>query len=97
MATRKKTITVGIAVAAAVLASLTAVWIAVPLWVITVLLFGCGLQPKLTKEFVGRLPYGSSYILKALANLDSMAEEIQAESKMKRLEHDHFRMKRSLR
>jgi hypothetical protein len=72
MATRKKTITIGIALGVAVLASLTAVWIAVPLWVIAVLLVGWGLQPKLTEEFVGRLPYGSSYILKALAKLDSI-------------------------
>ena len=68
MATRKKTITIGIALGVAVLASLTAV----PLWVIAVLLVGWGLQPKLTEEFVGRLPYGSSYILKALAKLDSI-------------------------
>jgi hypothetical protein len=72
MATRKKTITIGIALGVAVLASLTAVWIAVPLWVIAVLLVGWGLQPKLTEEFVGRLPYGSSYILKALAKLHSI-------------------------
>jgi hypothetical protein len=72
MATRKRTITLGIALGVAVLASITAVWIAVPLWVIAVLLFGWGLQPKLTEEFVGRLPYGGSYILKALAKLDSM-------------------------
>jgi hypothetical protein len=69
---RKQTITIGIALGVAVLASITAVWIAVPLWVIAALLFGWGLQPKLTEEFVGRLPYGSSYILKALAKFDSM-------------------------
>jgi hypothetical protein len=72
MATRKQTITVGIALAAAILASLTVVWIAVPLWVIAVLLFAWGLDPNRTEDFVGRLPYGSSYILKALAKLDSI-------------------------
>ena len=71
MAARKQTITLGIALAVAILGTLT-VWITVPLWVIAVLLFAWGLEPKRTEEFVGRLPYGSSYIFKALAKLDSM-------------------------
>jgi hypothetical protein len=45
--------------------------IALPLWVIVVLLFGWGLQPKAMEELVGRLPYVGSYILKAFAILDS--------------------------
>jgi outer membrane biosynthesis protein TonB len=75
MATRKNTITIGIALAVAILASITPVWIAVPLWVIAALLFGWGLQPKSTEEFVGRLP-GSSYILKSLAKLDPMLSKL---------------------
>ena len=71
MATKKQSITVGIALGVAVLASITAVWIAVPLWVIAILLLGWGLQPKLVEQYVGRLPYGGGYILKALAKLDS--------------------------
>ena len=68
---KKQMITIGIALTVAVLASLTPALIALPLWVIAVLLFGWGLQPKAVKKFVGRLPYGSSYILKAFAKLDS--------------------------
>ena len=68
----KQMVTIGIALAVAVLASLTPTLIALPLWVIAVLLFGRGLQPKAVEKLVGRLPYGSSYILKAFAKLDSM-------------------------
>ena len=68
----KQMISIGIALAVAVVASLTPALIALPLWVIAVLLFGRGLQPKAVEELVGRLPYGSSYILKAFAKLDSM-------------------------
>ena len=57
---------------ALVLASLTPALIALPLWVIAVLVFGWGLQPKAVEKLVGHLPYGSSYILKALAKLDSI-------------------------
>ncbi len=71
MATRKQTITLGIAAGAAVLAALTSVWIALPLLVLAALLFAWGLDPKRTEEFIGRLPYGN-YILKALAQLDLM-------------------------
>ena len=75
MAKKKNTITIGIALAVVILASITPVWLAVPLWVIAVLLFGWGLQPKSTEEFVGRLP-GSSYILKSLAKLDPMLSKL---------------------
>ena len=43
-------ITIGIALAVAVLASLTPTLIALPLWVIAVLLFGWGLQPKAVEK-----------------------------------------------
>jgi hypothetical protein len=72
----KQLITIGIALAVAVVASLTPVLIALPLWVIAVLLFGWGLQPKAVEKLVGRLPYGSSYILKAFAKLDSMLSSL---------------------
>jgi hypothetical protein len=71
MATRRQTITLGIAAAIAILAIFVPVLIAVPLFVLAALLIAWGLQPRRTEEFVGRLPYGSSYILKALAKLDS--------------------------
>ena len=58
--------------AIAILAMFVPILIAVPLFVLAALLIAWGLQPRRTEEFVGRLPYGSSYILKALANLDSM-------------------------
>jgi Flp pilus assembly protein TadB len=71
MASRKQTITLGIALAVAVLASLvSAVWIALLLFVFAALLIAWGLDPKRTEAFVGRLPYGN-YVLKALAKLDS--------------------------
>jgi len=69
MAGRKQTITLGIAGASALLAAVTAFWIAVPLLVLAVLLFAWGLEPKRTEEIIGRLPYGN-YPLKALAKLD---------------------------
>ena len=72
MAGRKQTITLGIALAVAVLAAIVGLmWIAVPLLLIAVLLFAWGLEPKRTEEFVGRL-LGGNYILKALAKLNSM-------------------------
>jgi hypothetical protein len=71
MASRKQTITLGIALAAAVLAAVTVVWIALPLLVIAGLLFAWGLEPKRTEEFIGRLPSGN-YVLKALAKFDSI-------------------------
>jgi hypothetical protein len=40
------------------------------------LLFAWGLEPKRTEESIGRLPYGSSYILEALAKLDSMLSKL---------------------
>src|SRR5580704_7893125 len=76
MASRKQSITLGIALAVAIFGALMPVWVTVPLWVIAVLLFAWGLEPKRTEEFVGRLPYGSSYILKALAKLDSMLSKL---------------------
>jgi hypothetical protein len=69
MAGRKQTITLGIAMAGALLAAVTVVWIAVPLLVLAVLLFAWGLEPKRTEALVGRLPLGN-YLLKALAKLD---------------------------
>ena len=71
MASRKQTITLAIALAVAVLATLAVVWIALPLLVLAGLLFAWGLEPKRTEEFVGRLPSGN-YLLKALAKLDSI-------------------------
>ena len=71
MAGRKQTITLGIAVAVAILAAIVGlIWIAVPLLLISVLLVAWGLDPKRTEAFVGRLPYIGNYILKALAELD---------------------------
>jgi hypothetical protein len=72
MAGRKQKIMLGIALAAAILAAFVAVWMAVPLLLIAVLLFAWGLEPKRTEEFVGRLPYVGNYVLRALAKLDSM-------------------------
>jgi hypothetical protein len=73
MAMRRETITVGIALAVAVLAAVMGafVWIAVPLLVLAALLFAWGLEPEATEAFVGRLPY-SNYILKAVAKFDSI-------------------------
>ena len=71
MAGRKQTITLGIALAVAVLAALAVVWIAVPLLVVAGLLFAWGLEPKRTEAFVGRLPSGN-YVLQGLAKLNSM-------------------------
>ena len=68
---RKQTITMGIALAVAVLAMVTSLWLAVPLLAVAALLFWWGLEPKRTEAFIGRLPYGS-YPLKALAKLDSI-------------------------
>jgi hypothetical protein len=72
MAGRKQKITLGIALTVAILATVVAVWIAVPLLMIAVLLFAWGLEPARTEAFAGRLPYGGNYLLKALAKLDSM-------------------------
>jgi len=71
MAGGKQTITLGIALAVAILAAVAIVWIAVPLFVLAVFLFVWGLEPKRTEEFVGRMPYGN-YPLKALAKLDEI-------------------------
>jgi hypothetical protein len=59
-------------VAIAILAIFVPILIAVPLFVLAALLIAWGLQPRRKEESIGRLPYGSSYILKALAKLDSM-------------------------
>jgi hypothetical protein len=67
----KQTITMGLALAVAILATVARLWLALPLLAIAVLLFWWGLEPKRTEEFIGRLPYGS-YPLKALAKLDSI-------------------------
>jgi hypothetical protein len=75
MANRKQTITLGIALAVAVLAAVASVaWIAVLLFVLAAFLIAWGLEPKRTEAFVGRLPYGN-YLLKALAKLDSMLSD----------------------
>jgi len=71
MASRKQTITLGIALASAVLAAVAWWWIALPLLVLAGLLFAWGLEPKRTEEFIGRLPAGN-HVLKALAKLDSI-------------------------
>ena len=50
MATRKQTITLGIAVAIAILAMFVPILIAVPLFVLAALLIAWGLQPRRTEE-----------------------------------------------
>jgi hypothetical protein len=67
----KKTITLGIAVAVAVLAIFVPIIMALPLFLVAALLIAWALQPKSTESFIGRLPYGN-YVLRALAKLDSM-------------------------
>jgi len=70
MANRRKTITLGIALAVAVLATVArAAWVTVPLFVLAAFLMTWGMEPKRTETFVGRLPFGN-YLLKALAKLD---------------------------
>jgi hypothetical protein len=72
MANRKKTITLGIALAVAVLATVaSATWVTVPLFVLAALLIAWGMEPNRTEAFIGRLPFGN-YLLKALAKLDSI-------------------------
>jgi hypothetical protein len=63
----KKTITLGIAVAVAVLAIFVPIIMALPLFLVAALLIAWALQPKSTESF-GRLPYGN-YVLRALAKL----------------------------
>jgi len=78
MAGRKQTITLGIALAVAILAAVAIVWIAVPLFVLAVFLFAWGLEQKRTEAFVGRLPSGN-YLLNALAKirLDNLPLELR--------------------
>ena len=72
MANRKKTITLGIALAVAVLGTVaSATWITVLLFVLAAFLMAWGMQPQRTEAFVGLLPWGN-YLLKALAKLDLM-------------------------
>jgi Flp pilus assembly protein TadB len=72
MADRRKTITLGIAVAVAVLAAVvSAAWIAVLLFVLAAFLIAWALDAKRSEAFVGRLPFGN-YLLRALAKLDAM-------------------------
>jgi hypothetical protein len=72
MANRKKTLTLGIALAVAVLGTVaSATWITVLLFMLAAFLMAWGMQPKRTEAFVGRLPWGN-YLLKALAKLDLM-------------------------
>jgi len=75
MADRRKTITLGIAVAVAVLAAVVnTAWIAALLFVLAAFLLAWGLQPKRTEAFIGRLPFGN-YVLKALAKFESMISQ----------------------
>ena len=71
MASMRETVSMGIALAVAVLAAIMGafVWIALPLLALAVFLFAWALEPTRTEAFVGRLPYGN-YPLKALAKLD---------------------------
>ena len=71
MTNMRETVSMGIALAVAVLAAVVGafVWIAVPLLVLAVFLFAWALEPVRTEAFVGRLPY-SNYLLKAFAKLD---------------------------
>jgi uncharacterized membrane protein len=71
MANMREKITMGIALAVAVLAAVVGafVWITLPLLVLAALLFAWALEPERTEAFVGRLPY-SNYLLKALVKLD---------------------------
>jgi hypothetical protein len=55
MASRKQSITLGIAIACAVLAIFVPVLIAVPLFVLAALLIAWALQPKGTEAFFRRL------------------------------------------
>jgi hypothetical protein len=72
MANRKKTLTLGIALAVAVLGTVaSATWITLLLFMLAAFLMAWGMQPKRTGAFVGRLPWGN-YLLKALAKLDLM-------------------------
>jgi hypothetical protein len=72
MADRRKTISLGIAVAVAVLAAVvSAAWIAALLFMLAAFLIAWALDLKQTEAFVGRSPFGT-YILQALAKLDSM-------------------------
>jgi len=67
MANRKGTITLGIAIVAAIFATVArAALFAVLLFALAAFLIAWALDPKRTQAFVGRLPYGN-YLLKALA------------------------------
>ena len=70
MANIREKITMGIALAVAVLAVVVGafVWISLPLLALA-WFYLRGLEPKRTEAFVGRLPY-SNYLLKALVKLD---------------------------
>jgi hypothetical protein len=61
----------GIALAVAVLAGLTSVPLAMLFLVLAMTLIALGQEPKRTKEFLARFPYGNNF-LKALAQLDLM-------------------------
>ena len=60
--------TFGIALAVAVLAGLTSVWLAVLVLVLAVFIIAWGQEPERTEAFVERLP-GGNYLLKALEKL----------------------------
>jgi hypothetical protein len=59
----------GVALAVAVIAGLTSVWIAVLPLILAVFLIAWGQAPERTEAFVKGLPYGYSF-LNALAKLD---------------------------
>jgi hypothetical protein len=64
-----------IAAGVAVLAAVTPTWMSVLLFVLAAFLIAWAIQPERTEEFVGRLPYGGDYILKALAKLGSVLSQ----------------------
>jgi len=67
----KQFIKLAIAAGFAVLAAFTPTWISALLFVFAAVLIAWAIQPERTEEFIGRLPYGGGYILKALAKLDA--------------------------
>lgn len=72
MAVNNQTITIGVAVAVAVLSAVVGhLLLSLPLLIIAGILFAWGLEPKRTEEFFGRLPYGE-YVVKALAKFESL-------------------------
>ena len=70
MASKREKITLGIALAVAVLAIVaSAAWVSALLFMLAAFLMAWGMEPKRTEAFVGRLPF-ANYLLTALAKLD---------------------------